>query len=671
MAQPAPVDGWLFRPDIEGLRAIAIVGVILFHAGIRTVSGGFLGVDVFFVLSGFLITGILIEEVRQTGTVSLPAFWARRARRLLPAATLVSLVTLALVAGLDSPFAPQTYARSAIAFATYWSNLLFIRRGADYFNHSQASDPFLHTWSLAIEEQYYLVFAPLVLLLAWMVRAKGFGYFRNRLLGVAIVVTAASFAGCLILTAARPIISFYGLPSRAWEFGVGAFLAVAASHGARRGTRWDPLLAIVALGALIASWFLADGQTPHPGAITILPVLGTGALIHLGGGSPSLVGRLLEARPMRVLGRLSYSWYLWHWPITVYWAKLLPGNTIPMVIGMPIVSLALAQLTYMVIESRARRSPIFQTPRFALLAAAVMAAVTVGAAKATTYRANGILRAPAYASILEARDTRARIYRDGCHLDINGVNPKICDYGLATSDTTVALFGDSHAVQWFPALEAIAIARGWHLISLTKSGCPSVSITVWTDALGRAYTECDRWRTAALDSIAVLRPDLVVLGNFHWHKVMDERKWTGPGWSSPPPRLWTRGLQATLDRLPRTAGIVFLEDTPNPHFDVPTCLIEQMPHTDRCTFPRNSAIAFALLRVEREAARANPRLILGDPADLICGRAVCSTFRNGESMFSDINHLSVRFSASLSGWLSPILDSSLASRHAEPVRPSP
>lgn len=146
-----PAAGWKFRPDIEGLRAVAIIGVILFHAGVRWLPGGFLGVDVFFVLSGFLITGILIAEAEKTGTISLGDFWARRARRLLPAATLVSLATLLLSARLDAPFLQEVHARSAIAFATYWSNLLFVRRGADYFDQTLAKDPFLHTWSLAVE----------------------------------------------------------------------------------------------------------------------------------------------------------------------------------------------------------------------------------------------------------------------------------------------------------------------------------------------------------------------------------------------------------------------------------------------------------------------------------------------------------------------------------------
>ena len=670
MTRPSSAAAWQFRPDIEGLRAVAIVGVILFHAGIRRVSGGFLGVDVFFVLSGFLITGILIAEAQKTGTISLGEFWARRARRLLPAATLVSLVTLLLSARFDAPFAQESHAKSAIAFATYWSNLLFVRRGADYFDQTLATDPFLHTWSLAVEEQYYLVFAPLCLILTLRFWSGSRELFRRRLLMCAIAVTAVSFVGCLILTAWKPLISFYGLPARAWEFGVGGMLALAASRAGRSPSRWHGAIAMAGLVALLASWFLATNRTPHPGWITLMPVLGTAALIETGGtGRPTLVARLLETPLMRWLGRLSYSWYLWHWPVARYWERLVPGDSVPLVIGMPLVSLALAQLTHVTIEAPARKVRWLQSARRGQLAALVLAAVTMVAGVVSLRDSRLRLRDRRYAFIIEARDTQTRVHREGCHLSVDEVEPKgeKCVYGRPNADTTVVLMGDSHAAQWFAALEPIVTERGWRIVPMTKSACPAVSMTVRVPLVGREYVECERWRQAVFERLAMMKPALIVLASSHWYQVADaDLKGRGDGsagrFAGPTSAVWQRSLQMTLDRLPQSSAILLLADTPNPHFDVPTCLFEHVDDVARCAFRRDSALADGPRRAEVDVAQRDLRLTYLDLTDRICAGPTCPAARGGLAMFSDAGHLSVHYAATFSPLLRAVLDSMLA-RH--------
>ena len=648
-------DTWRFRPDIEGLRAIAILGVVLFHAGIPGFSGGFLGVDVFFVLSGFLITGLLVDEVRKRGTISLPGFWARRAKRLLPVATLVSLVTLFLVR-FESPLAAARYGGSALSFATYWSNLLFWRRGADYFDQSASPDPFLHTWSLAVEEQYYLLFAPCVCLLALAVQGKGSAYFLRQLRRIAVAVTLASLLAYLVLTAARPVFAFYGLPTRMWEFGVGSLLAIARPAKSVVRGRSDQLVAGLALAAVVAVWFIAGEQAPLAGVLTLLPVLGTAALIQVGARGGTLVASLLQSSPMRWLGRLSYSWYLWHWPITIYWTKLVPSNPVPLALGMPLLSLGLAQLSYASVEHPARTSARLQTARRGLLLALVLTVATMLTATATRWRSTRRLRGPEYAAILQARDARTRIHLDGCDRELRPGHAARCSYGRAGSDTTVVLFGDSHAAQWFPALEPVALERGWRLVPFTRPGCPSVAVTVWTSMANRPAATCERWRTDALEQIAALRPRLVIISNYRWHSLLNG---SGPSAHQPAASrsdLWERGLQRTLEQLPAASTILLLEDNPVPRVDIPSCLVEHLHDVAHCAFARDSGLAPAITRVERAAAQADPRVDYAELTFWLCDGQRCPAVRGDTVRYADSNHLSVGFVASLSPPIRRILN---------------
>ncbi|HUQ82433.1 MAG TPA: acyltransferase family protein [Gemmatimonadaceae bacterium] len=668
-----PPADWQFRPDIEGLRAVAITGVVLFHAGIRRVSGGFLGVDVFFVVSGFLITGILITEVQKTGGISLGAFWARRARRLLPAATLMSLVTLLISARVDSPFAQATYAKSAAAFATYWSNLLFVRRGADYFDQAVATDPFLHTWSLGVEEQYYLIFAPLCVVLALGFWSGGPALFRRRLLISTIVVSVASFVGCLMLTAWQPLVAFYDLPARAWEFGVGGMLALSVSRANRAAWRWQGAIAVAGLAALGASWFLASDRTPHPGWITLLPVLGTAALIESGGhGAPTPVARLLETPFLRWLGRLSYSWYLWHWPLAIYWDRLVPNGLVPIVVGMPLASLALAQLTFVVVETPARVARWLQGERRGLLVAFVLAVVTIAAAIVSQWDSRIRLLDPRYQFIIEARDTPTTLHREQCHLSIDEVEPKLdrCVYGVRDADTTIVLMGDSHAAQWFAALEAAAVQRRWRIVPMTKSACPAVSVAVWLPAMRRTYAECDRWRLTVFDRLAAMKPAVIVLASSEWLAIANGHEGNGDGPARrsvrPTPELWQRSLRTTLDRLPPSAAILLLADTPNPHFNVPNCLFEYVNDVDRCAFRRDAGLAEELRRVAHGVAQSDARVTYLDATDHFCDAIKCSAAQAGLARYSDGDHISVRYSASLAPVLLPVLDSMVSRRRYQP-----
>ena len=651
-----------YRSDIEGMRAVAILMVVLYHAGWRLFGGGFFGVDAFFVLSGFLITGIAVDEIERTGTLSLTNFWARRARRLLPAAAvLTAFVLVADVVLRISPFIQSWIADSARAFAVYGSNILYAVRSTDYFGRLATRDPLLHTWSLSVEEQFYLFFAPLLLASAVWARRLNAERFRYRLAWVGGVLTVLSFAGCLLLIRRYPVIAFYVLPARAWEFGLGALAYLLVRRGPALSAATREALAALGLAALVvAGMLLSDDRVSPLGAASVVPTLGTAVLLVCG-ASPyrTRVAGLLSAAPMRVVGRLSYSWYLWHWPFMVYLRELVREPSLPLSLAVALLSLVPAAITYHLVEQPVRFSPRLARRVVPVLAGAVVLAVMTyaGAVGAKRY-ADGVVSSPRLAPVLAAR-AMPRIYADGCQLQLLATESPPCEYGPARNDTTVVLFGDSHAAHWFPALDSVAALRGWKLVNLTKTGCPATSVTVTN--LGRRYFECDAWRARALERIVRLRPTLVVFSNDKTYRVVVGDTLLLADSSVAALHQWRRGLATTIRAL-RASGaqIAMIADTPQPSGDVPQCLIKYGGDASRCDSAPQESINRLAAATERIAIRENRGVDYIDLTNRICEPDVCPTVRNGIVRYSDSNHLSVQFAGSLAPVLSVALTGALA-----------
>jgi peptidoglycan/LPS O-acetylase OafA/YrhL len=659
----APERHLQFRPDIEGLRAVAILLVVLYHAGWHRIDGGFLGVDVFFVLSGFLISGILVAEIDATGTVSLTQFWARRARRLLPAAAFILLVVLVMNAVLLSPFEQITFADTARSFAVYASNILFAVRSTDYFGGAAIRDPLLHTWSLSVEEQFYLFFAPSLLALAWWARTRGSDAFRRVLTVAAIAASIVSLAGVLLLVPRYPVIAFYSLPARAWEFGLGTLALVSVRRARTLGRPAAELLGAAGLAAvLISAVIVKEGVTPPLGLITLLPTLGTVALIVSGAGvTQPFVARLLSLAPLRLIGRLSYSWYLWHWPVLVYLREVRPEPSTRLSLAVALASLIPAAATYAWIESPIRFSKgLRQHSRQVVVAAVLLAAVTLAAGSGASAYAEWRLGTPRYATITQSR-VSARTYADGCQVPLLSVSSPPCKYGPGTNDTTLVLLGDSHAAQWFPAVDSVASMRGWTLVNLTKTGCPTVTLGVTNSNLGRRYTECDSWRASAIRRVVEMRPTIVLIANAHTYNVIVGATDPLTDTSDVAVREWHDGLLRTLGALrPSGASLVVLEDTPRPFFDVPRCLVKFIDDPARCDLSAERALNPRQSEAERAAVAAVPGASYISLNDALCDAKKCPAQRDGVVRFRDNSHLSVRFAASLAPRLSETLTRAIA-----------
>ena len=639
-----------FRPDLEGVRGLAILLVILFHAGVRGLSGAFVAVDVFFVLSGYFITRQLLRELEDSGRIDVAAFYRKRAVRLLPALLLVLVATLALVMTLYAPIDRPYIASHARAVALYASNVELARTAVDYF--SSQDNPLLHTWSLAVEEQFYLIWPLLFVLVAAFTlggRAEedmdGEDRSRRRLLVAMSGLAIASFGVALWTYRHSQPWAYFGLPTRMWEFAFGGVVAIKlADHALERGPR-ATVIQLVGLAAIGLPVLLYDRFTPHPGWATLAPVLGAAALIAAPNAAASPIRRLLEWRPLQWLGGLSYAWYLWHLPLVGVGVALDPTLGVAGRLAWSAAALGLAWLTHRFVERPARDGSLAGMPRAWLMPAAVGASVLVaiGAQLAFMAATRQVGRIP-QKTFAAARADRMR-HDCWARTADSPVGP--CEFGDTRSGVTIALLGDSHAEHWLGALDRVGRERGWKIVAMVKGGCPVADIPgLVTPRRRRAYQECARFREAMLQRIVTMRPAAVILSSWDHYVPVNGRN---DSWQVSADE-WGEGLRRTYARL-TGAGIhtIAFRGTPRTWFDVPLChsrRAARLPGASDCRYDREDGMSRVARAAQDQAMRGLPVHLI-DMNDAFCATSRCATMRNGIVMFTDDNHITASFSRSM------------------------
>jgi peptidoglycan/LPS O-acetylase OafA/YrhL len=691
------------RDDIQGLRAIAVGLVVAAHlatyqvTGASALQGGFIGVDVFFVLSGYLITSLLVREADGTGTVSLVGFYARRARRILPAATVV-LVAVVLYAGFRLPHSQLTrIVPDAWWSALFLANWHFGHTGTSYFDPTFLS-PLQHFWSLAVEEQFYLVWPLLMLLLAPRLP-------RRVLAGLVGLVIVASLAWSVHVTHADPAAAYFSTPARVYELALGALLALGGLP--RLSGRLRLGLGVLGLAGLGVATVLLGTDAPFPGWEALVPTTATALLLVAGEGSPTPVTRLLSLRPLRHLGDLSYSLYLWHFPVIVLAGSFLPAHwrtreTVPVEV---VLMLALAALSYHLVEQpfRQRRIPALRTHRRTLVlwptALALVLAGTLGArawssheigtqqeAAAAWWQSHGeaapvtaplsfaalpdlaavgaeLHRAvvldhdgapvpPAFQPADEAADTWGRAYP--CDAGYGATTAPDCAYGDTTATRVVAAVGDSHMGMWLPALDTLGRQEHFRVVPLIKVGCAAYA--VYQPSLQMPQQECDDFRTWTRARLVALRPDVIVTtarGELFMH----------PRGGQTVAQQWTDGVRTTLTMMRSvTPRVVVLGDVPNRGAEPEDCLTRPGATLLDCEVGPTGPSSRSNPLTEAVAEQLGLGWVSVQP--LACDGAVCPLVVDDDRIYQDDSHLAVSWVRYVTRAFGALVDPLIEDGHA-------
>ena len=596
--------------QIQGLRALAALLVTIFHA--RLMPGGFIGVDIFYVISGYLITGLIIREIDKTGRLDLNLFYQRRIKRLLPTSVFVLFVTAIVGMFVLPPITRDALGRDLFAAAAYISNYLFAWWQNDYQNLNATPSPFIHYWSLAVEEQFYVVWPIFILFLS--------RYGKKAILNGVAIVTTLSLLLSVYQTQTSPIWAFYSLPTRAWELGIGALLLFIPDKYLRN--RYFPWLGVI--GIAIAS-INFDENTAFPGINALLPVAATAVLIGTIPIWPRFFNDLSNNRLAQWLGAISYPLYLWHWP-----ALVLPSSAL----GRPLrirervfcvlLTIVLAHLTSKFVEQPLRHKNwsgkkvygFFATTTIISLIAAVLISSTsssIISVKGTNYRFD-----------LKKVTEKPAVYEDDCHVNYGEDKSGKCTYGEIGSRTKIVLYGDSHAAQWFPTLEALAREKGFELISLTKSACSSVD-SPRADQGAFKNSDCERWRENSIKRIQKIKPEAVIISNFQY--------FTPPSGFPNRSQWWNDGQRRLLADLQGSSkNLIYISDTPRPLRDIPNCLASHDLRTCNSTEKTPNVIINGFKQI--------------DPTPWLC-TSFCPAIQDGYVVYRDSSHISVEAALAL------------------------
>ncbi|MEO8619998.1 MAG: acyltransferase family protein [bacterium] len=649
----APERKESYRADIDGLRAVAVISVLLFHARFSRFQGGFAGVDVFFVISGFLITRIILAEIRG-GAYSVARFYARRARRILPALYATILVTV-VGSLILNPEASREVGKSIIAVALFSSNLLFWRESG-YFGPQAHHMPLLHTWSLAVEEQFYLLF-PLFLLVVHRFLGDRFG----RWIAIAAV---GSFVTGLVATRTDPSAAFYLAPTRAWELMIGAFVATDELPRVTNSVARDALAAI-GLALVIGAMLLYTPDTAFPGVAAAVPTIGSALLIYTGSGTPTRTGRLLGLGPLTFIGTISYSLYLLHWPVLVFAEEYsIVELTVMQRIAALVLTTVLAATSWRFVE-QPFRSRITGSVSSVLGWSVASIAVVVA------------LAAPLYERAIPAMTTTASAAGDveldsawthwlGCKRSAVLDGGQSCRLGSAAARPTFVVWGDSHARSLATSINISATEhRSAGYLAAADACAPLTGID------RKGFLWCSVRTDQVLHNIEVRSDIKMVILAARWavypqgryksesrDAIMLRDASTNGAWVPSNGALLERGLTRTVHRLLAMGRkVVLVDETPEIGYDVPSAIaIASRTGRDASKLIAPSRAAYEARTVEVRAIFARLASLSGvrvvSVADRLCDRTQCRIVQGGKSLYRDDNHLSTFGSL----YTSPVFD---------------
>jgi peptidoglycan/LPS O-acetylase OafA/YrhL len=665
-ARPLIHEGRFYRPDIDGLRALAIISVVAFHARLSFFGGGFVGVDIFFVISGYLIGALVYRDVRES-RFSIGHFYERRVKRILPALLTVLVVCNLIAFLLLSPLELRRYCEESFSAVFSVSNIYYWLR-SNYFSPATAYKPLLMTWSLGIEEQFYLLFPITLFLLHWLA--------KRRLFHTILAFSALSFVWCVVCTNLYPSAAFYLLPTRAWELGLGvliAILEVDRGAPARLSPTTANILASLGLAVIVLSVLVYTETTRFPGVAAALPTAGTACLIL----SPSsfVNRRFLANRAMTFIGLISYSWYLWHWPLMSF-ARIVSGGLLsaPRAVLIAVFSLLLAVLSYYSIEQPFRRSV---TPRVRLFAGYTTFALLLGIVSFVGFKQSGWPnRVP---ELVKVEATVHQVEKNTCLAGFEDPVPRLRAPCIVNGPgPKAALIGDSHAAALGTTLKQLAQQHGLGFDLFTKASCaPLLGVSQRLPLHPLFEASCTAFNRAALQRV---RSDpsirVVVLAGFWSAPYLDTPDSSYPAGKGVPAAAnydeLRSGLVRTIAYLQSSGKRVVVTS------DVPRFEIDPMSNVRNVLIKRRGDLAALLSShifsldpvaeqtlikpadkmtdavVKMTAAEAGAEFV--DLTENLCPESHCAFWHNGVLFYSDTHHVTPAGAEYALGGRDPIAD---------------
>lgn len=671
-----------FRPEIQALRALAVLLVVAYHLEPNVVPGGYIGVDIFFVISGFLITSHLLREAERSGRVKLSAFFAGRARRILPAAMLVILVVVAAGVMILPKTQWGTLGTQALASAFSVQNWVLAADSVDYLAAEQAAGPLQHFWSLGVEEQFYLFWPLLILAVCWLVKpnlpgshSDQFATRRRWLWMVFGTVALLSLGYSVYAGYSGDAAGYFVTTTRIWELAIGGLLALGAQAHAKDALRlprwvtaWSTrnLAVLLSLMAIGIAAFSYDGATVFPGIAAAVPVLGCAVIIAAGSTrGPGSLHQLVNWAPVQWVGLASYSLYLWHWPLIVFYTELSGGKPKPLQsLALLAGSLILAWGSLKIVETPMRRLRFLAvSPRRSLVAGVAMVAVAASVALLPGLAQERMVQqesrvaaalaekppegfgaaslshgAPAFITdehqVVPVPAEAANDLPDigSCVQNPQSTQIKECEFGSKDGTFTVALVGDSHAAHWFEALNDYALSKGWKVVTYLKNSCPFNAAQRKADQDGSI--NCQETFEQSMDALTKRNDiDAVVTSS-----------WGGSTFVSDP----AKGLAAAWAELEDAGKPVYaIVDTPRPPKDsyARDCVEQNINNPQACSFPQKGA--YEKGDATKAAAKLEPRVKVLDFSDQFCVNGTCPAVVGNVLIYRDKHHISDTYMSTL------------------------
>ncbi|MCS3443274.1 acyltransferase family protein [Microbacterium phyllosphaerae] len=699
----------VFRTDIQALRAVAVLLVVIYHLRPNRITGGFIGVDVFFVISGYLITSHLIREAARSGTVKLGAFWAARARRILPASLVAIAVTILLTAWIAPVTLLADLQRQALASIFYVQNWVLALDAVDYSAADNEATAFQHFWSLSVEEQFYLFWPLLVLLALWIVTRRASvstgdpdpvareRRLRRVLASLFGAVVLASLVFSIVAVAEGQANAYFVTTTRVWELGAGGLLALVSIR--HLAVPWRALIAYVGIALVGVSAFTLTNETPFPGLAAIPVIVGTAAIILAGtpstGGAGTRGARETLPRfdPWTWVSRLSvvqwigdrsYSLYLWHFPVIVLWMMVADRKPDYLdIIAMSVISVVAGHLSYRYIEQPTRQAAFFRSSTRRSLSAAGIAmilaaaltfvypwstaqAVAAGDWDALASESRSLPEVGAQAvsedsvptfttsdaavtpNPLQADEDRNIAFSgDECVAEVHDPVTPSCAVGDPDADVSIALVGDSHARMYSTALAEMAEDHGWLLTTHLRNSCPFSPVP--RDMEVANELDCTEPNAEVMDEILADAPDLVVT-TWTFAATFTDEDATGVPGADGFAQYWNTLEDAGIE-------VLVLRDTPRMDENIPDCVAENYDNPDACARDRDDALPGAELFAE--AVAAAPAVQVADFTDLFCDEEICKPVIGNVIAYTDSHHLTDSFAMSMIPMLTTEIEAAL------------